>query len=71
MVRDPILSTMYCVLDGLDECNEASLEVLLKKFKALFSTKFSEPLAYHLNLIVVSRDLLDFILEVLLSFPRI
>lgn len=35
MARDPVLGLAYCVLDGLDECDEASLEWLLKKFKAL------------------------------------
>ncbi|MCJ1269980.1 Ankyrin-2 [Lobaria immixta] len=71
MIRDPILGTTYCVLDGLDECDEASLEVLLGKFAALFSAKFNESSVCHLNLIVVSRDLPDFIPELLSSFPRI
>jgi hypothetical protein len=71
MLCDPVLGAVYCVLDGLDECDEALLEVLLNKFKALFSTKFGESSACHLNLIVVSRDLPDFIPEVLSSFPRI
>jgi Ankyrin repeats (3 copies)/NACHT domain len=71
MVRDPVLGTAYCVLDGLDECDEASLEWLLKKFKALFSTKSNDSLACRLNLIAVSRDLPDFIPDILSSFPRI
>lgn len=71
MLHDPVLGAVYCVLDGLDECDEASLEVLLNKFKALFSTKFSESSACYLNLIVVSRDLPDFIPRVLSSFPCI
>jgi len=37
MLRDTILGDTYCVLDGLDECDEISLEVLLDKFKVLFS----------------------------------
>jgi len=36
MLRDKILGDAYCVLDGLDECDEISLEVLLDKFKVLF-----------------------------------
>jgi hypothetical protein len=28
MLRDPVLSAIYCVLNGLDECDEASLEML-------------------------------------------
>ena len=71
MIRDPSLGTTYCVLDGLDECDEASLEVLLGKFAALFSAKINESSVCHLNLIVVSRDLPDFIPELLSSFPRI
>ena len=71
MVHDPALGTMYCVLDGLDECDEASLEVLLRKFAALFSVKTNESPVCHLNLIIVSRDLPDFIPELLSRFPRI
>ncbi|MCJ1269162.1 hypothetical protein MMC22_009051 [Lobaria immixta] len=71
MVHDPILGTAYCVLDGLDECDEASLEVLLRKFAALFSGKTNESSVCHLNLIIVSRDLPDFIPDLLSQFPRI
>jgi NACHT domain len=71
MVRDPVLGTTYCVLDGLDECDEASLEVLLKKFWDLFLIKLNESLTCQLNLIAVSRDLSDFIPETLLNFPCI
>ena len=71
MICDPILGTVYCVLDGLDECEEASLEVLLKKFKALFSTKFNDSSTCHLKLIAASRDLPEFIPEMLSTFPRV
>jgi ankyrin repeat protein len=71
MVRDPVLGTAYCIIDGLNECDEASLEVLLKKFRTLFSMKSNESLACRLNLITVSRDLPDFIPEVLSGFPRL
>jgi hypothetical protein len=71
MVRDPVLGTAYCIIDGLDECDEASLEALLKKFKGLFLMKSNEYSACYLNLITVSRDLPDFIPEVLSSFPRL
>jgi len=37
MVCDTSLGTMYCVIDGLDECIETSLEILLKRLKELFS----------------------------------
>ncbi|KAH8742908.1 hypothetical protein F5882DRAFT_313535, partial [Hyaloscypha sp. PMI_1271] len=71
MLRDPILGTIYCIIDGLDECDEASLVVLLNKFKALFSSESSESLTHHLNLVIVSRDYPDFIPEILSTFSRI
>ena len=71
MVRDPIIGTAYCVLDGLDECDEVSSEVLLNKFAALLSTKTDRLSACHLNLIIISRELPDFIPELLSSFPHI
>lgn len=70
MLRDPVLGTVYCIIDGLDECDEASSEVLLQKFAALFKMS-NESSACHINLIVVSRDLPRFIPEILSSFPRI
>ena len=75
MTCDPMLRTIYCVLDGLDECNKASLEVLLKHFKALFSKNMSGTGSSHLNLIAVSRDdpdiIGDIIGQLLSEFPRI
>ena len=71
MVCDPALETTYSVLDGLDECDEASLEILLGKFAALLSAKPYGSSACHLNLLIVSRDLPDFIPQLLSSFPRI
>ena len=71
MIYDPHLETTYCVLDGLDECDEASLEILLGKFAALLSAKTDESSACHLNLLIVSRELPDFIPELLSSFPRV
>ena len=71
MICDPILGTIYCVLDGLDECDEISLEVLLGRSKTLFSTHSGDSSPCCLNLIAVSRDFPDFIPELLSSFPRI
>ncbi|KAH8649514.1 hypothetical protein BGZ60DRAFT_463330, partial [Tricladium varicosporioides] len=71
MVHDPVLGTANCVLDGLDECDKASLEALVRKLEALFSTKTDKTSTCHLNLIIVSRELPDFELDALSSFPRI
>jgi len=69
MLQDPVLSDLYCVLDGLDECDESSLEILVAKFKSLFSLE-TRP-SHRLKLIVVSRNIPRFIPEQLNGFPRI
>ena len=71
MVCDPMIGTAYCILDGLDECDETLSEVLLNKFTALLSAKTNRLSACHLNLIIVSREFPDFIPELLSSFPHI
>lgn len=38
MIRGPVLGTTYCVLDGLDECNETSLGIFLGRIR-LFSPR--------------------------------
>ena len=69
MLRDPVLLNTYCIIDGLDECDEASLEVLLGKFKTLFLPKNSH--SHHFKLIVVSRDIPECIPKLLSNVPRI
>ena len=71
MLQDPDLRTVYCVLDGLDECDRDSLEMLLNKLKSLFLTELGLNTACHLKMILVSRDLPGFLSEMLSSFPRI
>lgn len=71
MISDPILEITYCVLDGLDECDENSLEMLLRKFTKIFSPKINESFVCYLNLIILSRDLPDWIPKILSNFPRI
>ena len=71
MTCDPMLRTIYCVLDGVDECDKDLLDVLLRHFKALFSKTFDNTLSCRLNVIVVSRDHPNIISKLLLGFPRI
>ncbi|RDW63663.1 hypothetical protein BP6252_11208 [Coleophoma cylindrospora] len=71
MLHDSDLGTIYCVLDGLDEYDTASIEMLLKKLRAFFLMNSCGSSPPYLNLIVVSRDLPDFIPDLLSSFPRI
>ena len=71
MVRKPFLGTIYCIIDGLDECDEASLELLLTKLAALFSIDTRENLVCYLKLIIVSRDFPSCVPDKLSNFPRI
>lgn len=71
VIYNQSLGTIYCVIDGLDECDETSLEFLLRRFEALFSTKINDSLSCRIKLIAVSRDFPDFITEIFSSFPRI
>ena len=71
MVCDRTLEPTYCVLDGLDECDAASLEMLLVKVTTLLSTETKKSPPCHLNLLIMSRELPGFIPELLSSFPHI
>ncbi|OBT58317.1 hypothetical protein VE04_01787 [Pseudogymnoascus sp. 24MN13] len=71
MLHNPVLNTVYCILDGLDECNKASLGVLLGKFATLLSPKSSGSPTCNFKLIIASRNFPDIIPEVLSEFPRI
>ncbi|CAH0000146.1 unnamed protein product, partial [Clonostachys byssicola] len=52
MVEDLKGLELYCVLDGLDECNEHSLKQLLRKIESLFNQHGAKQ---TLKMIVVSR----------------
>ena len=71
MLQEPVLGPIYCILDGLDECDEDSLEVILKRIKTVFAARSNDIPAFHLNMIITSRDLPEFISEILVGVPRI
>ena len=71
MLHDHALDRIYCVLDGLDECEENSLFIILDKFKELFKKNLQGSRTFHLNLIIASRDVPNVISQLLLGFPRI
>jgi ankyrin repeat protein len=70
MTCDPILGTIYCVLDGLDECDKESLKVLLNRFRRHFSPTVDEAPTRQLNLVVTCRGYPEFIAESLSRFSR-
>ncbi|KAL5344358.1 hypothetical protein ACLOAV_010616 [Pseudogymnoascus australis] len=58
IVRDvELVGTIYCVLDGLDECDEPTTRVLIPKLVYLFDSESSPVGAQNFKLIVVSRDI--------------
>ena len=69
--RDFGLGLVCCIFDGLDECDIASLKALLKKIKTPFSIEAGDLSVSRLHLLLVCRDLPDFIPEILSDFPRI
>lgn len=71
MICDPILGTIYCVLDGLDECHKESLKVLLNRLRRYFPSMVDEASTRQLNLIVTCRSYPEFIAELLSRFPRL
>jgi ankyrin repeat protein len=57
MVNDPDLEPMFCVLDGLDECDEDTLRVLVPKIVGVLSSKASSSTTKAFKLVIVSRDI--------------
>ena len=67
MLQDPVLGTTCCILDGLDECDEDPLEVILKRIKTVFAARPDDIPAFHLNMIITSRNRPEFISEILVG----
>jgi ankyrin repeat protein len=55
MITDADLPPMYCVLDGLDECDEAGLQFLMPKLIEVFSPEALSPSSKGFKLAIVSR----------------
>jgi ankyrin repeat protein len=56
LIQDADLDTVFCVLDGLDECDEDMSTVLIPKIVDLFSPGNSQPTT-KLKLMIISRDI--------------
>jgi ankyrin repeat protein len=69
MISALIDTPIYCVLDALDECSEASLEPLLCKLKELFNP--DSRAGYNVKLAVLSRRHPACIPEVLRTFNHV
>ncbi|KAF2874657.1 hypothetical protein BDV95DRAFT_296211 [Massariosphaeria phaeospora] len=57
MVTDVDLHPIYCVLDGLDECDEAGLRFLVVKIAGIFSPDIPSAAQTGFKLVIVSRHI--------------
>ena len=57
LIADAELGTMFCVLDGLDECEESTLRVLLPRIVSLITGESSSSTKGTFKLAIVSRDI--------------
>jgi hypothetical protein len=57
LIADAELGTMFCVLDGLDECEESTLRVLLPRIVSLLTSENPSSSKGTFKLAIVSRDL--------------
>lgn len=57
LVADTELGTTYCVLDGLDECDQTGLRALLPRLANVVSPRIPSPSATGLRLAIISRDM--------------
>ncbi|KAF4963056.1 hypothetical protein FSARC_8908 [Fusarium sarcochroum] len=55
MIQDPAAGTITCVLDGLDECDEKSIDILMDKFSELLSSTDKSP--RNLRILMTSSTL--------------
>jgi hypothetical protein len=65
------LRSVVCTLDGLDECEEASVNPLLGIFQEFFAKSRAESSARCLKLLVLSRESPTCIERWLCQFPRV
>ncbi|KAG5661854.1 hypothetical protein KAF25_004093 [Fusarium avenaceum] len=69
MVKSSNFHVIYCIIDALDECEDNSLTILLKKFKKL--SQSSTASSTKLKLICLSRRFPERIPESLDSFTKV
>ena len=68
IIQASSMSTLYAVIDGLDECDQKSLQLLLKKFRQLYRSP--SPVG-KVKLLVISREYPDDLPGLLHIFPHI
>jgi len=48
---------VFCVLDGLDECDEDTVRVLVLKIVNMFSLETSQPTTRLFKIVIISQDI--------------
>lgn len=84
MVLDSVTGQVYCIIDGLDECDQGSLWHLLKKIKNFYmdseegawgrsapAQSQSSTIGVGLKMVLVSREAPRCLVEELSGFPRV
>ncbi|KAJ5169209.1 uncharacterized protein N7482_004803 [Penicillium canariense] len=66
IIQDPDIGTTFCILDGLDECDQDSRSLLGAKFAELFPPNGPRTGTGGFKLIIVSREI-----HALRNFPRV
>ncbi|KAH8805024.1 hypothetical protein F5884DRAFT_884973 [Xylogone sp. PMI_703] len=56
MLSDTLAAGVYCILDGLDECNEDSLEQLLKSLNGFIRRESQERSLHRFHCVILSRQ---------------
>ncbi|KAF4467992.1 vegetatible incompatibility HET-E-1 [Fusarium albosuccineum] len=69
MVKDPLSGTITCIIDGLDECDDVSINSLSDKFSQLLAS--TEPSLRKCRVIICSRPPRTQHLNSLWNLPRI
>ncbi|KAL6716618.1 hypothetical protein ACLMJK_006186 [Lecanora helva] len=59
IVRDDNLGSLYCIIDGFDECAKGSIKQLLTKFNNLFTSNGADKALPSFRLIISSRKILE------------
>ncbi|KAI4909005.1 hypothetical protein J4E85_011657 [Alternaria conjuncta] len=74
MLHDQNITSITCIMDGLDECDEEGLEDFWVKIKSLYDAdpeRKVEQSSHHLKLLVVSRNHPYSIKQAMHAFPRL
>ncbi|PSN59264.1 hypothetical protein BS50DRAFT_260919 [Corynespora cassiicola Philippines] len=57
LIEDPGIGTMFCVIDGLDECNEDERKTLVPRIVSLLSSKTPSSATQTFKMVLVSREM--------------